>query len=226
MYYLSPAGEVARLIEDLPNPNGVILSPDEEEMKRARSSMDLIIDTVPVAHPIQAYLPLLDMPAPEDALDALDSLRLLTVTRVGPTGAVAMNQRILEHLARRRNLEPTQTWYHGRPVIVLHNDYRVGLFNGDTGVCLAGNDGHPRRRRHRHVAAAALLGRAVLVVVAAVVRVLLRLTVLARRHGLVPLSSPTRTSPISESAQEEWRYVLSESVKVPYAMLFERSVAQ
>jgi uncharacterized SAM-binding protein YcdF (DUF218 family) len=55
---------------------------------------------------------------------------------------------------------------------------------------------------------------------------MLRLTVLARRHGLVPLPSPTRTSPISESAQEEWRYVLSESVKVPYAMLFERSVAQ
>lgn len=55
---------------------------------------------------------------------------------------------------------------------------------------------------------------------------MLRLSVLARRHGLVPLSSPTRTSPISESAQEEWKYVLSESVKVPYALLFERSVAQ
>jgi exodeoxyribonuclease V alpha subunit len=29
-------------------------------------------------------------------------------------------------------------------VIVLHNDYRVGLFNGDTGVCFAGADGHLR----------------------------------------------------------------------------------
>ncbi|HSJ64291.1 MAG TPA: YdcF family protein [Gemmatimonadaceae bacterium] len=55
---------------------------------------------------------------------------------------------------------------------------------------------------------------------------MLRLTVLARRHGLVPLPSPTRTSPISESAREEWKYVLSESVKVPYAMLFERRVEQ
>ena len=55
---------------------------------------------------------------------------------------------------------------------------------------------------------------------------MLRLSVLARRHGLVPLSSPTRTSPISESEKEEWKYVLSESVKVPYALLFERSEAQ
>ena len=55
---------------------------------------------------------------------------------------------------------------------------------------------------------------------------MLRLAVLARRHGLAPLPSPTRTSPISKSAQEELKYVLSESVKVPYALLFERSVAQ
>jgi uncharacterized SAM-binding protein YcdF (DUF218 family) len=55
---------------------------------------------------------------------------------------------------------------------------------------------------------------------------MLRLTVLARRHGLVPHPSPTRTSPISESVREEWKYVLSESVKVPYAMLFERRSVQ
>jgi uncharacterized SAM-binding protein YcdF (DUF218 family) len=55
---------------------------------------------------------------------------------------------------------------------------------------------------------------------------MLRLSVLARRHGLAPLPSPTRTSPISESVRQEWKYVVSESVKVPYALLFERSVAQ
>ncbi len=91
-----------------------------------------------------AYLPLFDVATPEDALAALDRVRLLTATRVGPAGAVAMNQRIFERLAARRSLDPQQPWYHGRPVIVLHNDYRVGLFNGDTGVCLAGDDGHLR----------------------------------------------------------------------------------
>lgn len=90
------------------------------------------------------YLPLLDASSPDDAIDALDAVRLLTATRVGPAGAVAMNQRIFEHLARRRGLDPQQSWYHGRPVIVLHNDYRLGLFNGDTGVCLTGQDSHLR----------------------------------------------------------------------------------
>ena len=50
---------------------------------------------------------------------------------------------------------------------------------------------------------------------------MLRLSVLARRLGLVPYTSPTRTSPISANRGEEWKYVLSESLKVPWA-LFER----
>jgi gluconolactonase len=32
VYYLSPEGQVTRLIDDLPNPNGVILSPDEKTL--------------------------------------------------------------------------------------------------------------------------------------------------------------------------------------------------
>ncbi|MCS6978408.1 MAG: SMP-30/gluconolactonase/LRE family protein [Gemmatales bacterium] len=32
VYYLSPEGKVTRLIDDLPNPNGVILSPDEKTL--------------------------------------------------------------------------------------------------------------------------------------------------------------------------------------------------
>jgi gluconolactonase len=32
VYYIAPGGEVTRLIDDLPNPNGVILSPDEKTL--------------------------------------------------------------------------------------------------------------------------------------------------------------------------------------------------
>jgi uncharacterized SAM-binding protein YcdF (DUF218 family) len=52
---------------------------------------------------------------------------------------------------------------------------------------------------------------------------MLRLVVLARRFGLVPRTSPTRTSPISSSFREFWRYALAESVKVPIAFLLQRS---
>ena len=50
---------------------------------------------------------------------------------------------------------------------------------------------------------------------------MLRLSILARRFGLSPRTSPTRTSPISASKTESWRYALSESVKVPLTILFE-----
>lgn len=50
---------------------------------------------------------------------------------------------------------------------------------------------------------------------------MLRLSILARRFGLTPFSSPTRTSPISKSPGA-WKYVLGESIKVPIAFLLER----
>ena len=91
-----------------------------------------------------AYTPLLDAVTPEAAIEVLDSVRLLTATRIGPTGAIAMNQRIFEHLAQARGLDNQQRWYHGRPVLVLQNDYRIGLSNGDTGVCQIDADGQVR----------------------------------------------------------------------------------
>lgn len=47
----------------------------------------------------------------------------------------------------------------------------------------------------------------------------LRLRVLAGRLDLDAATSPTRTSPISNSREERWSYVVSESVKVPLSLL-------
>jgi hypothetical protein len=41
----------------------------------------------------------------------------------------------------------------------------------------------------------------------------------ARSHGLVPLTSPTRTSPISRNKFELVTYVLAESIKVPWTLV-------
>jgi uncharacterized SAM-binding protein YcdF (DUF218 family) len=51
---------------------------------------------------------------------------------------------------------------------------------------------------------------------------MLRLSILARRFGLEPYTSPTRTSPIASNREERWSYMVSESVKVPLAYIFER----
>lgn len=51
---------------------------------------------------------------------------------------------------------------------------------------------------------------------------MLRLWIVARRDGLTPFPSPTRTSPISSSRSEHWKYVLGESVKAPLAVIAPR----
>jgi uncharacterized SAM-binding protein YcdF (DUF218 family) len=51
---------------------------------------------------------------------------------------------------------------------------------------------------------------------------MLRLAILARRFGMIPYTSPTRTSPISASRGQSWRYAIAESLKVPFAFFLER----
>jgi uncharacterized SAM-binding protein YcdF (DUF218 family) len=49
---------------------------------------------------------------------------------------------------------------------------------------------------------------------------MLRLSILARRNGLIPKVSPTNTSPISKDWSEFTRYAIQESWKAPAALLF------
>jgi uncharacterized SAM-binding protein YcdF (DUF218 family) len=51
---------------------------------------------------------------------------------------------------------------------------------------------------------------------------MLRLSVVARRYDLVPYTSPTPTSPISSNAALSFRYMLGESLKVPFVRFMER----
>ena len=76
------------------------------------------------------------------ALDALGRFRLLCARRRGPAGVAAWNRRIEEWLAEEVDrFAPDGAWYVGRPVIVTANDYSLRLYNGDTGVVVAREDG-------------------------------------------------------------------------------------
>lgn len=81
---------------------------------------------------------------PRAALDLLGQRCLLCALRVGPSGSRSMNLRVTERLAERFGFDSRRRWFHGRPVIILANDYRARLFNGDTGVCLQDDEGHLR----------------------------------------------------------------------------------
>jgi len=52
---------------------------------------------------------------------------------------------------------------------------------------------------------------------------MLRLSIVAKGLGLTPYTSPTPTSPISASRSQMWRYVLSESFKVPLVFMIART---
>lgn len=73
---------------------------------------------------------------PETLIAAFEKTRILSPVREGNLGVTAINDTIEEELASRGLLDPRQRFYHGRPVLIVRNDYSLRLFNGDTGLCL------------------------------------------------------------------------------------------
>ncbi len=72
-----------------------------------------------------------------EALGALSGFRLLCAHRCGPYGVSDWTSRVQGWLAGEiEDIE--QRDYAGRPLLVTENDYELGLYNGDTGVIVAG----------------------------------------------------------------------------------------
>ncbi len=80
-----------------------------------------------------------------EAFAAFDRFRVLAAVNGGPRGLRALNahlERVLgATLGRAAEHGAGSPWYAGRPVIVLRNDYLLGLFNGDIGLCLPDSEG-------------------------------------------------------------------------------------
>ena len=75
------------------------------------------------------------------ALAQLRCAQVLCALREGTFGTRGINAAIERELTRRLGFDTEGTWYHGRPVLILHNDYTRGLYNGDVGIALEGADG-------------------------------------------------------------------------------------
>ncbi|EHI11707.1 exodeoxyribonuclease V subunit alpha [Mycolicibacterium thermoresistibile] len=75
------------------------------------------------------------------ALAALDEHRLLCAHRRGPYGVTYWNRQTERWLSEATGEPIWSAWYVGRPVLVTANDYGLRLYNGDTGVTVAGDDG-------------------------------------------------------------------------------------
>lgn len=69
------------------------------------------------------------------ALQELESHRLLCGHRNGPFGVSHWARQVENWIAAAvAGLDPSQTWYPGRPLLQQINSPELGLFNGDTGV--------------------------------------------------------------------------------------------
>jgi exodeoxyribonuclease V alpha subunit len=79
--------------------------------------------------------------SPTHGLAALRDLQLLCALREGTFGTQGINAAIEQELRRRLDVATDQAWYHGRPVLILRNDYARDLYNGDLGIALDGPDG-------------------------------------------------------------------------------------
>ena len=83
----------------------------------------------------------------EAALAALGAFRLLCAHRRGPYGVAAWGPQVEGWLAADvAGFSADERWYAGRPLLVTENDYGLRLYNGDTGVVVAGEDGRVVRR--------------------------------------------------------------------------------
>lgn len=79
--------------------------------------------------------------AADEALATLDEHRLLCAHREGPYGATHWNTLVQKWIADATGQPAWSQWYAGRPLLVTANDYGLRLYNGDTGVAVAGAEG-------------------------------------------------------------------------------------
>ena len=77
-----------------------------------------------------------------EAIEALGGFRLLCAHRRGPAGAATWLGVVERWLANEIDgFAEEGMWYVGRPLLVTENDYSLRLYNGDTGVVVAGGPG-------------------------------------------------------------------------------------
>ncbi|MDR3098195.1 MAG: exodeoxyribonuclease V subunit alpha [Paraburkholderia sp.] len=69
-------------------------------------------------------------------LKAHAGFQLLCALRRGAWGVDGLNRRVARILQDEGLIEQSGDWYAGRPVLVTHNDYELGLMNGDIGIAL------------------------------------------------------------------------------------------
>lgn len=132
----SGIGELARRI------NGGDVAGTLNLLKEARS--DLAWNAAPTPADLlerldrgyASYLAAAKTGDPAATFAAFNAFRALCAQREGAWGVAGINEALEARIKRRSQVASRERWYVGRPVMVRQNDYALGLFNGDIGICL------------------------------------------------------------------------------------------
>ena len=73
---------------------------------------------------------------PLSLLSSFEQTRILCPLRDGELGVESLNREIESYLESKQVKPAGQDFYHGRPIIITRNDYGLGLYNGDIGICI------------------------------------------------------------------------------------------
>jgi len=74
----------------------------------------------------------------------LKEFMVLCCIKKGSRGVEGINTMVETSLYLRGHGAVKNLWYAGRPVLVTRNDYNLGLYNGDIGICLEDDSGKLR----------------------------------------------------------------------------------
>ncbi len=127
------AGDAAGVLDALSDPG----DPDTrwQEAEPGEAAYALL-----AKHVVKGYRDYLSTGDPGLALERFERFRILCAVRAGPFGVDAVNGLARRALAAAGLLPAERggadAWYGGRPVLIVRNDYELGLFNGDMGIAM------------------------------------------------------------------------------------------
>ena len=102
---------------------------------------DLAVNPELLLAPYRDYLRLVASPdvSAEQLLDLFEQTRILAAVREGDFGVEQLNEAIEAQLLTT-GFRTNSAFYQGRPIMIRRNDYSLGLFNGDVGICLLNDE--------------------------------------------------------------------------------------
>ncbi|WP_321878887.1 exodeoxyribonuclease V subunit alpha [Paraburkholderia bannensis] len=111
-------------------------TPDVQDARSQRRGYRHYLETMRNTRPAPGATPEQLVEWAAGVLKAHTEFQLLCALRRGAWGVEGLNRRVSRLLHEEGLIEPLGDWYAGRPVLVTHNDYELGLMNGDIGIAL------------------------------------------------------------------------------------------